>query len=95
MHNEQQNKHMTLEDRIEIQECLSKGMTFKSIANRIGKSPTTNSREVKSHIQFHTNSLTIYCTSLSFPDCMPSGRFLLLFFCETKKEDILSKYIPW
>ena len=56
MYNEQKNKHMTLEDRIEIQECLSKGMTFKSIAKRIGKSPTTISREVKAHIQFHTNS---------------------------------------
>lgn len=56
MSNEQKNKHMTLTDRIEIQECLSKGMTFKSIAKRIGKSPTTVSREVKAHIQFHTNS---------------------------------------
>ena len=56
MSNEQKNKHMTLADRIEIQECLSKGMTFKSIAKRIGKSPTTVSREVKAHIQFHTNS---------------------------------------
>lgn len=56
MYNERKNKHMTLEDRIEIQECLSKGMTFKSIAKRIGKSPTTISREVKAHIQFHTNS---------------------------------------
>ena len=56
MYNKRKNKHMTLEDRIEIQECLSKGMTFKSIAKRIGKSPTTISREVKAHIQFHTNS---------------------------------------
>lgn len=56
MYNERKNKHMTLDDRIEIQECLSKGMTFKAIAKRIGKSPTTISREVKSHIQFHTNS---------------------------------------
>ncbi|MBQ3426954.1 MAG: helix-turn-helix domain-containing protein [Clostridia bacterium] len=56
MSNEQKNKHMTLTDRIEIQECLSKSMTFKAIAKRIGKSPTTVSREVKAHIQFHTNS---------------------------------------
>lgn len=26
--NEKKNKHMTLDDRIEIQECLSKGMAF-------------------------------------------------------------------
>ena len=28
--NESKNKHMTLQDRIEIQECLSKGMTFNT-----------------------------------------------------------------
>ncbi len=49
------NKHMTLDDRIEIQECLSKGMTFKAIANRIGKNQTTVSREVKLHLQIHRN----------------------------------------
>ena len=49
--NESKNKHMTLQDRIEIQECLSKGMTFKSIAKRIGKSATTVSREIKGHLQ--------------------------------------------
>lgn len=26
------NKHMKLDDRIEIQECLTKGMTFKAIS---------------------------------------------------------------
>ena len=29
--NELKNKHLTLDDRIEIQECLAKGMTFKAI----------------------------------------------------------------
>ena len=54
--NEKKNKHMTLDDRIEIQECLSKGMTFKAIGERIGKSQTTISREVKIHMEAHTNS---------------------------------------
>ena len=54
--NEKKNKHMTLEDRIEIQECLSKGMTFKAIGQRIGKSQTTISREVKIHMEPYTNS---------------------------------------
>ena len=31
MTHEKKNKHMTLDDRIEIQECLNKGMTFKAI----------------------------------------------------------------
>jgi len=41
---------MTLEDRIEIQECLSHGMTFKAIGRRIGKDQTTVSKEVKKRI---------------------------------------------
>jgi IS30 family transposase len=53
---EKKNKHMTLEDRIEIQECLSKGMTFKAIAARISKDPTTVSKEVKLHSRTYTNS---------------------------------------
>lgn len=49
MNSEKKNKHMQLEDRVEIQECLYKGMTFKAIAKRIGKDPTTVSKEVKLH----------------------------------------------
>ena len=44
------NKHLTIEDRQEIQERLYKGISFKDIARRIGKSPTTVSREVKKHL---------------------------------------------
>jgi len=42
--------HLTLDDRQEIMECLDKGMSFKDIARRVGKAPTTISREVKRHI---------------------------------------------
>lgn len=52
------NKHMTLEERIEIQECLCKGMTFKAIAARIEKDPTTVSKEVKLHAQEHRSGFT-------------------------------------
>lgn len=52
------NKHMTLDDRVEIQECLSKGMIFKAIASRIGKDPTTVSKEIKLHAQEYSNSFT-------------------------------------
>ncbi len=58
MNNEKKNKHMTLDDRIEIQECLSKGMSFKAIGQRIGKDQTTISKEVKLHGKVHTNSFT-------------------------------------
>lgn len=49
---------MTLDDRIEIQECLAKGMSFKDIGKRIEKSATTISREVKQHLQAHSNGYT-------------------------------------
>lgn len=52
------NKHMNLDDRIEIQECLAKGISFKDIGKRIGKSATTVSREVKLHLQTHSNGYT-------------------------------------
>ena len=44
------NKHLTIDDRQEIMECLNKGISFKAIARRIGKAPTTVSREVKKHL---------------------------------------------
>lgn len=43
-------KHMSINDRLEIQACLDRGMTFKAIAARIGKDQTTISKEVKKHI---------------------------------------------
>lgn len=61
------NKHMTLDDRIEIQSCLSKGMTFKDIAQRIGKDPTTISKEVKLHSKAQVICLIKVCCLLLFP----------------------------
>ena len=52
------NKHLTQEDRKEIEECLAKRMSFKDIAKLIGKDPTTVSYEVKHHRQEHRNSFT-------------------------------------
>jgi len=55
------NKHLTLDDRIEIQQCLAHGlahgMTFKAIAKRIGKDQTTVSKEIKKHIEIHPTSV--------------------------------------
>lgn len=51
----EKNKHMTYNDRLEIQECLNKGMTFKAIGRRIDKDPTTVSKEVKLHLEAHKN----------------------------------------
>lgn len=51
------NKHLTFDDRLEIQECLNHGMTFKAIAKRVGKDQTTISKEVKKHIQINSTSI--------------------------------------
>jgi transcriptional regulator with XRE-family HTH domain len=51
-------KHLTQENRQETMECLDKGMSFKDIARRVGKSPTTISREVKKHITIQPLSVT-------------------------------------
>jgi len=43
-------KHLTIEEWAEIQKCLEMSMSFKDIARRVGKSPTTISREAKKHL---------------------------------------------
>lgn len=62
---EKKNKHLTYEDRIEIMECLYKRMTFKAIAKRIGKDPTTVSKEVKLHGKSYNSGFT------KTDDCCP------------------------
>lgn len=42
-------KHLTLEDRIYIENELNKGTSFKDIAKFLCKNPTTISKEVKAH----------------------------------------------
>ena len=42
-------KHLTLSDRIFIEQELVRGSTFKYIANFLSKDPTTISKEVKLH----------------------------------------------
>ena len=57
-HPEKKYKHLTEEDRIEIMECLYKGMSFKAIAKRLGKDPSTVSKEVKLHAKTYKNCFT-------------------------------------
>lgn len=51
------NKHLTMDERLEIQLSLDHGVTFKDIAKRIGKDPTTVSKEVKKH--FTVREMTV------------------------------------
>jgi len=42
-------RHMSLDDRVYIQQALEKGLSFKDIAKFLCKDPTTISKEVKKH----------------------------------------------
>ena len=55
---EKKNRHMTIDDRNEIQDCLGRGMSFKEIARQIGKDPTTVSKEVKLRSKSYSNGYT-------------------------------------
>jgi len=50
-YNSNKNKHLTLAERIEIQSCLDKQMTFKAIGKHIEKDQTTVSKEIKKHLE--------------------------------------------
>ena len=51
------NKHLTFDDRHNIQLGLDKKMTFREIAKWIGKDPTTVSKEVKRHLTIRESSV--------------------------------------
>ena len=42
-------KHLTLNDRLYIEQAINEGRTFKDIAKNLCKDPTTISKEVKAH----------------------------------------------
>jgi len=71
------DKHLTAEARQEIEKCLDMGgISFKDIARRIGKSPTTISREVKKHLTYkdapvvHTSGDGTPLTNKQCPELM-------------------------
>ena len=53
------SKHLTLEDRIDIQTGISQQETFRSIAEKIGKDPSTISKKIKRNriMQFLVHNL--------------------------------------
>jgi len=66
------HKHLTIDDRIEIEKCLDCGMTFKAIGARIGKDQTTISKEVRKHLEFIKSKTVYYSPSgdeLATPVC--------------------------
>lgn len=46
------NKHLILDERVDLKSMLDDRLSFCAIASALGKSPSTISREVRSHLQF-------------------------------------------
>lgn len=55
-------KHLTLSDRIDIQEGITKQETFRSIAAKIEKDPSTISKEIKRNRLLYPTSVQSNCT---------------------------------
>ena len=77
------DKHLTAEARQEIEKYLNmRGISFKDIARRVGKSPTTLSREIKKHLVYkdapvvHTRGDGTPLTNKQCPELMKA-----LFVC--------------
>lgn len=62
-------KHLTISDRLFIEQELSQGTSFKAIANVLGKDPTTISKEVRrSRTEIPEDSYKRNCKRCSFYD---------------------------
>ena len=46
------NKHLSFDDRLEIEKGLKENKSFKAIGNIINKDCTTVAKEIKNHIIF-------------------------------------------
>lgn len=75
------NKHLTLEDRIIIEQKLKERETFKGIARELGKDPTTIAKEVKNHIQFRKTG----CYGKAFNDCLFRKNCTLRHLCGSRR----------
>lgn len=70
--NTNKHKHLSQDDRSAIQEGLDRGLTFKAIAEFIGKDQTTVSKEVKKHLSITETEVKHFDSSgnlISTPAC--------------------------
>lgn len=56
---DRKNKHLTIDERIQIQHMLHSNETFKTIADSIGKDPGTVSKEVRRHIHLVDSTFVV------------------------------------
>lgn len=60
------SKHLTLAERIVIEQRLLENQSFKAISRELCKDPTTIAKEVRNHIQFRKTG----CYGKPFNDCL-------------------------
>ena len=77
-------KHLTENERLEIQQCLDHGMTFKAIGKRVGKDQTTISKEVKKHLETMVYASKEVCTVARVNRAAVRFYALLCFCCLRK-----------
>ena len=99
MKSNNKNKHLTLEDRNFIQDCLHCGMCFKDIANRLGKDPSTISKEIKAHITTSNHSIKkdslgnpMVCPRLNKPPYVCNGCSKFGVNCGYQKSKYYASY---
>mgnify|MGYP000789022653 CR=1 FL=1 len=94
-------KHFTLSDRISIEAGIEKGWSFKKIADELGKSPSSVSREVRRHLIFSPHYYDDFFfyrakhshdTSLELRSSSRSGINLSLFNLYAHRNPL---YISW
>lgn len=79
------NKHLSLDERLQIQQALSKQESFKAISRILAKDCTTISKEIKSHILFRKSGAFGH----AFNDCLHKGSCSLTNLCNSAKCQVL------
>lgn len=75
------NKHLSLSERIKIENLLNARYSFKAIGRELDKDCTTISKEVKAHIQFKKSG----CIGNAFNDCVNRFTCSLKSLCISNK----------
>ena len=80
------NEHLNLEDRCTIAAMLKNRESFRSIANTIGKDPSTVSKEVRNHLIFSRTG----CSGHAYNNCVHRRGCKEAWICEDCKHTRLS-----
>ena len=78
MNNKGNQKHLTFEQRVEIEKGLTENKSFAAIARIIGKDPSTISKEVRLHAHTKKRPDTGYTN----PPCIHRKECKIVCLCE-------------